>query len=108
MTLTNYTADRVVLYDCPNPNDQITGGLLTFSDGSQVSFGPLNNSGAATEFTFSPRVTNNVRVTVTGTSSSTFNVGLSEIQIYGRSLPSNAACLPKSADCLRVVGRVDF
>ena len=35
------TVNRIVLYDRPNLNDQITGGNIQFSDGSSVTVGPL-------------------------------------------------------------------
>jgi predicted porin len=78
-----YTVDHVVLYDRPNLNDQITGATLTFSDGSVVAVGALNNAGAASTVSFTARSTTSVRLTVTSTSASTFNVGLAEIQVYG-------------------------
>ncbi len=77
------TTDRVVLYDRPNTVDQATGGTLTFSDGSSVSVGSLNNNGSATTVTFSARTVTSVRFTVTSVSSGTENVGLAEIEVWG-------------------------
>ena len=74
---------QVVLYDRPNTVDRITEGLLTFSDGSTVAVGALDNAGAATTVNFTPRATTSVRLTVTRTSSRTGNVGLAEIEIFG-------------------------
>ena len=66
----------------------MTGGTLTFSDTSVVSFGYLNNDGSATMVQLqSPMITTSVLLTVTSVSTSTGNVGLAEIQAYG------AACL---------------
>ena len=76
------TINQVVLYDRPNPNDQVTGGTLTFSDGSTVNVPTLNNDGSATTVTFPAKTTTSLLFTVTSVSSSTQNVGLSEIQVY--------------------------
>ena len=39
------TLATIVLYDRPNPNDQITSATLTFSDGTQIPVGALPNDG---------------------------------------------------------------
>ena len=74
---------RVLLFDRPNTDDQITGGTLTFSDGT-VGLGALPNGGS-TPLEVGPIVheTTSLKMTVTSTSGSTFNVGLSEILVYG-------------------------
>ncbi|KDE08515.1 hypothetical protein MVLG_01294 [Microbotryum lychnidis-dioicae p1A1 Lamole] len=74
--------NQFVLYDRPNLNDQITGGSVTFSDGSTVSIPALANAGTATPVSFTGRATTSVTLTVTSTSSTTSNIGLSEWQIY--------------------------
>jgi uncharacterized repeat protein (TIGR02543 family) len=79
----SYSVTQVVLYDRPNLNDNITSATLTFSDGSSIVVGPLNNNGTATTYSFPARVITGLRMTVTGVSSSTGSVGLSEIQVYG-------------------------
>ena len=76
------TLNRVVLYDRPNSNDQITGGTLTFSDGSTVPVPALDNAGQATSISFSDRATTSMRLTVTTVSGTTKNVGLAELQAY--------------------------
>jgi uncharacterized repeat protein (TIGR02543 family) len=78
-----YSVSQVVLYDRPNTNDQITSATLAFSDGSSITVGPLNNNGTATPYSFPARVITGLRMTVTGVSASTANIGLSEIQVYG-------------------------
>jgi uncharacterized repeat protein (TIGR02543 family) len=78
-----YSVNQVVLYDRPNTNDNITSGTITFSDGSNIVIGPLNNDGTATTYSFPTKVINGMRITVTGVSGTTYNVGLSEIQVYG-------------------------
>jgi LmbE family N-acetylglucosaminyl deacetylase len=79
-----YVVDRVVLYDRPNSGDQILSATLSFSDGSTVAVGPLDNSGKAVEITFAPRTTSSVRLTVNSVSSSTGNVGLAEFKVFGK------------------------
>ncbi|MGZ4976668.1 MAG: DUF7402 domain-containing protein [Methylobacter sp.] len=80
---TGYQVNQVVLYDRPNTDDQITGATLTFSDGSTVSVGALNNTGAGVTVNFTPVITSRVRVTVTTVSGTTLNVGLAELEVYG-------------------------
>ena len=75
------TVNKVVLYDRPNLNDQVTGGTLTFSDGSTVNVPSLNNDGSATTVTFPAKTTTSLLFTVTSVSATTGNVGLSEIQV---------------------------
>jgi hypothetical protein len=77
---------RIVLYDRPNSNDQITGATLNFSDGSSLSTGSLPNDGSALSLSFSAKTVTSVQLTVTSVSSTTLSVGLAEIQVYGHSL----------------------
>jgi LmbE family N-acetylglucosaminyl deacetylase len=79
-----YLVDKIVLYDRPNSNDRVTGGTLTFSDGSSLTVTSLSNNGAANAVTFTPRNVNSVTFTITSVSATTQNVGLAEIQVYGR------------------------
>ena len=75
----SHTIDRIILYDRPNGADQITSGTLTFSDGTSLSVGPLNDDGSATEYQFSAKKITTLRLTV---NSLTGNVGLSEIEVF--------------------------
>jgi hypothetical protein len=79
---TAVTLDRIVLHDRPNANDQITGGTLTFADGSTVAVPALANDGSATTVSFAARSTSSVRLTITGVSATTGNVGLAEIEAW--------------------------
>ena len=79
---TAQTMNKVVLYDRPNADDQVTGGTLTFSDGTTVNVPTLNNDGSATAVTFPTKTTTSLLVTVTSVSSTTLNIGLAEIQVY--------------------------
>ncbi|GAA5869289.1 hypothetical protein JCM8547_005186 [Rhodosporidiobolus lusitaniae] len=76
------TANRFVLYDRPNLDDQMTGATVSFSDGSSVTIPALNNDGSATTVNFSTRTFTSLVLTVTSVSSTTYNVGLSEFQVY--------------------------
>ena len=71
------------LQDRPNLADQILGGNLTFSDGTRIQFGELNNDGTATVINLGRTVTcKSLLVTVTKVSATTTSAGLSEIQVY--------------------------
>jgi hypothetical protein len=76
------TIDGVVLVDRPNLDDQITGAVLQFSDGSTVETGPLANNGSAVSLSFPARNTASVRLTVTSVSATTRSVGLAEFETY--------------------------
>ncbi|MEW8050556.1 MAG: PIG-L family deacetylase [Candidatus Thiodiazotropha sp.] len=78
-----YTIDRVVLYDRPNGADHIVSALLSFSDGSTVPVGALDNAGGVTEVVFAPRTVTNMRLTVQQVGSASTNIGLAEIEVYG-------------------------
>ncbi|KAM0756053.1 hypothetical protein T439DRAFT_283260, partial [Meredithblackwellia eburnea MCA 4105] len=77
-----YSIDSIVLYDRPNTDDWITGGTITWSDGTTLTVPSLYNAGTATTLSFATKNTSSIKFTVTSTSSSTSNAGLSEIQAY--------------------------
>lgn len=77
------TLSRVTLFDRPNPGDQVTAGLLMFSDGSVYPVGTLPNDGSAHVVDFPERATMSVAFTVTAVSGSTVSVGLAELQAWG-------------------------
>lgn len=79
---TAYQVNQVVLYDRPNTSDQITSATLTFSNGSTVTTGALDNAGAKVVVNLTPVTTNRVRITATTVSGTTRNVGLSEVEVY--------------------------
>ncbi|KAM0752192.1 hypothetical protein T439DRAFT_312308 [Meredithblackwellia eburnea MCA 4105] len=81
---------KVVLYDRPNLDDQVTGGTLTFSDGSTVTVPSLPNAGSALTLTFAAKSTTSLKFTVTSVSATTQNIGLSELQAYGLASSSTA------------------
>ena len=82
------TVDKVVLYDRPNSDDQVTGGTLAFSDGSSVAVPSLNNAGAATTITFAAKTVTSVQLNITKVSSTTYNVGLAEFEVWGAAKPA--------------------
>ncbi len=86
---TPVSVNKIVLYDRPNADDQVTAGTLTFSDGTSVKVGALTNTSptagtaAGTTVTFDPKNITWVRFTVDTVSTSTYNVGLAEIEVWG-------------------------
>ena len=78
------TITQVVLFDRPNGNDHVTAGTLTFSDGTSVNVGALDNAGAPVTVSFSARSVTWVRFSVDAASASTENIGLAELEVYNR------------------------
>jgi len=77
------TLSQVVLFDRPNLNDQITAATLTWSDGTVVQVGTLPNNGSALTITLpKPVTTTSLLLSITRVSSTTLNIGLSEIQTW--------------------------
>ncbi|KAK4050566.1 hypothetical protein OIO90_005033 [Microbotryomycetes sp. JL221] len=79
-----YNITAFALHDRINLYDWITGGTLTFADGSATSFGALANEGSATLVQLdTPVVTDSVTLTVTSVGDQSSSVGLAEIRAYG-------------------------
>ncbi|GAA5860488.1 hypothetical protein JCM8547_000319 [Rhodosporidiobolus lusitaniae] len=77
--------NQIVLYDRPNTADNILGGSIAFSDNSGFSFtSALPNDGKTPLFLNLSRTvtTTSLKFTVSMVSSTTTNVGLSEIEVY--------------------------
>lgn len=74
--------DRVVLFDRPSSWEWVTGGRLSFSDGSVVETGSLANSGG-TSVEFPARTVTSMRFTVTSVGPETHSIGLAEIEAWG-------------------------
>ena len=91
------TLTSVSLYDRPNPSDQITGGTLSFSDGSTLPVGALPNNGAALTINFAPKTVTGLRLTVSSVSATTDNVGLAELQAMVPTAPATAISLSETA-----------
>jgi len=73
----------VVLYDRPNLGDNILGGRITFSDRSTYTTSALPNDGSAFIVPINNVTTSSLTFLVTNVSSTTGNVGLAEIQVFG-------------------------
>lgn len=72
----------IKLFDRPNLNENILSGRLIFSDGSTVPVGSLPNSGAGLTISFANKFVTSVTFvvdTAVGT-----NIGLAEMEVYGR------------------------
>lgn len=81
-----YAVDRVILYDRPNTNDRVVAATLSFSDGSTLQVGPLNNNGTATQYSFAEKIITSLKMTVDQVGRWTSNVGLAEIEVFGNPL----------------------
>jgi hypothetical protein len=78
------TVDRVWLFDRPNNLDQITGGMLIFSDGSTLPVGALpDDAKQGVEFSFPPKKVKWLIFAVTAVKPGSLNIGLSEIAVFG-------------------------
>ncbi|KAA3614052.1 MAG: T9SS C-terminal target domain-containing protein [Calditrichaeota bacterium] len=79
--------DKVVLFDRSYASEWIQKFTLEFSDGSSLLYhGPndaLNNDGSATSYNFSSRTVTSVKFIIAGVSSTSEDVGLGEIEVYG-------------------------
>jgi hypothetical protein len=76
------TIERVALWDRPNNLDQITGGVLAFSDGSTVKIGALPDGGEGKEIAFPARTVKWLEFKVTAVKPKSPNIGLAEIAVY--------------------------
>lgn len=93
---TPYEINKVVLYDRPNPSDNVTGGTLRFSDGSTVAVGALPADGSAKIVTFPARRVTAMRFTVGSVSASTTAVGLAELQAFTTNVAPQAVVTASS------------
>jgi hypothetical protein len=74
---------KVWLFDLPNLKDQITSGMLVFSDGSTISVSALpNDAASAKEILFPEKKINWMAFIVNSVSETTSNAGLSEIAVF--------------------------
>ena len=80
---TPQTIDHILLYDRLNLTDQITSGLITFSDGSTLPVGALPDD-AKTPFDlhFPAKTVTSLTFKVTGVKAGTQNAGLAEIAVF--------------------------
>ena len=76
------TLQKAVLYDRSDRNVQVLSGTLTFSDGSSVKVGKLQNDGeAGTVVSFPERRVSWVKFTVDAVKPGTTQAGLGEIEV---------------------------
>ncbi len=77
------TIDRVWLFDRPNPLDQVTAGMLVFSDGSTLATGSLpDDATQGLEVSFEPRTVKWLMFVVTAVKEGSPNIGLAEIAVF--------------------------
>lgn len=76
------TVTKVILYDRPNGDDQITAFTIDFSDGTSINGGALTNDGSGDTFEFPAKSIDWLTLTIDGASGSTWAIGLSEIEVY--------------------------
>jgi len=74
---------KVVLYDLANRRGQAVSGTLSFSDGSSIPVGKLQNDGrAGAVVTFPPKTVGWARFTVDAVRPGTEHAGLGAIEVY--------------------------
>jgi len=80
---------RIWLFDRPNTSfDQVSSGLLVFSDGSTLPVGALPDDGkSALEISFPSKKVEWLFFIVTGVKPETLNTGLAEIAVFGPDSP---------------------
>lgn len=74
------TANRIILYDRPDLDENITGGKLTFSDGSSINIGTLNRNGSGYVINFTTKTFSWVKLTIEKAEGT--NTGLAEFEVY--------------------------
>lgn len=80
---TPQTIDHIALYDRPNTTDQITAGIITFSDGSTLPVGALpNDANTPLDLHFSPKTIKSLTFQVSAVRPGTQNAGLAEIAVF--------------------------
>lgn len=72
--------NKVILYDRPDENTHIAGGVLHFSDGSRINVWQIANDGSPKVVEFPEKETKWIRFEVTDGDG--VNLGLSEIEVY--------------------------
>ncbi|MGN8050892.1 DUF7402 domain-containing protein [Curtobacterium sp. 22159] len=101
---TPVTLDEIDLADRPNTDDQVTGGTLSFADGTTVPVPALDNGGAVQRVTFTARTVTSVRFTVTGVSTTTRNIGLAEIRALAPATTTSPPTTPPATTYTDVTG----
>lgn len=89
---TSQAITRIVLHDRPDQNENITGGTLTFSDGSSIPVGALPTNGVGLPITFALKNVTWVRFTIASATGT--RAGLAEFEVYGSATSKQAWQLP--------------
>lgn len=77
------TIRMIRLYDKLNTRDQVISGTLSFSDGSTVPVGRLQNDGqAGTVIAFPPKTVMWMKLSIDKVSSGTVSAGLGQFEVY--------------------------
>lgn len=75
---------KIVLYDRPDPDQNITSGKITFDDGTTQDVGKLPANGRPYEIILKQeKVITSLKFEITGVSNGTNKAGLAEIEVYG-------------------------
>jgi len=75
--------DRVWLFDRPNTLDQVTSGMLVFSDGSTLRTGALpDDARQGLEVSFPPKTVRWLVFVVSGVKKGSPNIGLAELAVF--------------------------
>lgn len=72
--------NKIILYDRNNMHDHLTGGLITFSDGSILEASDIPNDGSAFELNFNAKTITSLKFEVKESEGT--NIGISEIEIF--------------------------
>ena len=76
-------ANCILLYDRPNPNDQVLAGTVEFDDGTKMDVGILSDDASQPfKITFPTKDIRWLKFTVSQISPQTENIGLSEIAVF--------------------------
>lgn len=76
---------EVVLYDLPNPRDNIIGGTLEFDDGTRIPVAPLPPDGTPRRISFPPRTIRSLTLRIDSAQGAA--TGLAEIMVMGSRRP---------------------
>ena len=79
---TPQTVDQIALYDRPNTTDQVTAGVITFSNGSTLDVGALPDDGSAPlSLSFPAKTITSLTFKITSVKRDTQHSGLAEIVV---------------------------
>ncbi|WP_343208864.1 DUF7402 domain-containing protein [Anaerolentibacter hominis] len=86
MWSTPQKVQKIVIYDRPDTDQNITSGKLTFDDGTTKEVGALPENGRPYELILeTEKEMQSLKFEITGVSNGTTNPGLAEIEVFGSS-----------------------